>query len=237
VTAPLVYLVLLAVILCGDVVLASLRFGALLGIPVDGLPIGGSVLDLLTGLLFLAVLATYGCVCWTSPGSPRCAVRTGSQTAGPARRSSAPLSPGRPCRCSRPRCSSCGGNTRSSARRAQTSRRCSSRSSPCFSSGRAFSPQVVRWVPSWRSGSCSALSRPPSWACSARSCTWSSSCWTVWRSSQLRLFGCSPAPRHGAMERLVVLPAFRSLRLSPLSVPEQALPWQPKDRLELAAGP
>jgi hypothetical protein len=108
VTAPLVYLVLLAVILCGDVVLASLRFEALLGIPVDGLPIGGSVLDLLTGLLFLAVLATYGCVCWTSPGSPRCAVRTGSQTAGPARRSSAPLSPGRPCRCSRPRCSSCG---------------------------------------------------------------------------------------------------------------------------------
>jgi hypothetical protein len=95
VTAPLVYLVLLAVILCGDVVLASLRFGALLGIPVDGLPIGGSVLDLLTGLLFLAVLATYGCVCWTSPGSPRCAVRTGSQTAGPARRSSAPLGPPR----------------------------------------------------------------------------------------------------------------------------------------------
>ena len=62
VTAPLVYLVLLAVILYGDVVLASLRFGALLGIPVDGLPIEGSLLDLLTGLLFLAVIATYGCV-------------------------------------------------------------------------------------------------------------------------------------------------------------------------------
>ena len=62
VTAPLVYLLLLAVILSGDVVLASLRFGALLGIPVDGLPFTGPTLDLLTGLLFLAVLATFGCV-------------------------------------------------------------------------------------------------------------------------------------------------------------------------------
>ena len=62
VTAPLVYLLLLAVILFGDVVMASLRFAALLGIPVDGLPFTGPTLDLLTGLLFLAVLATFGCV-------------------------------------------------------------------------------------------------------------------------------------------------------------------------------
>ena len=62
VVAPLVYLVLLVVLFGGDVVLASLRFGALLGLPVDTLPVDGSVLDLLTGLLFLAVLATYGCV-------------------------------------------------------------------------------------------------------------------------------------------------------------------------------
>jgi hypothetical protein len=62
VVAPLVYLVLLVVVLGGDVVLASLRFGALLGLPVDELPVDGAVLDLLTGLLFLAVLATFGCV-------------------------------------------------------------------------------------------------------------------------------------------------------------------------------
>ena len=62
VTAPLVHLLLLAVILAGDVVLACLRFGALLGIPVEGLPVTGTTLDLLTGLLFLAVLAAYGCV-------------------------------------------------------------------------------------------------------------------------------------------------------------------------------
>jgi hypothetical protein len=62
VVAPLLYLLLLVVILCGDLVLSSLRFGSLLGIPIDGLPIEGSVLDLLAGLLFLAVIATYGCV-------------------------------------------------------------------------------------------------------------------------------------------------------------------------------
>jgi hypothetical protein len=62
VAAPLVHLLLLVVVLVGDVALAGLRFGALLGIPVDGLPVTGSTLDLLTGLLFLAVLATFGCV-------------------------------------------------------------------------------------------------------------------------------------------------------------------------------
>ena len=36
---------------------------------------------------------------------------------------------------------------------------------------------------------------------------------------------------------LVALPALRSLRLSPLSVPEPALPSQPKEQLGLAAGP
>jgi hypothetical protein len=60
--APLLYLVLFAVIAFGDLVLAGLRFGALLGIPIDGLPVDGTTLDLLTGLLFLAVLTTYGCV-------------------------------------------------------------------------------------------------------------------------------------------------------------------------------
>ena len=147
VTAPLVYLVLLAVILYGDIVLASLRFGALLGIPVDGLPIEGSLLDLLTGLLFLQSLRPTGASCWTSQGSPRCAVHTGSSITEPAQRSRASPPPGRPCRCLRRRCSSCGGNTPSSARRARTSRRCSSRSSPCCSSGRASSPRVAPSAP------------------------------------------------------------------------------------------
>lgn len=62
VVAPLVYLVLLIPIAAGDLVLAGLRFGALLGIPVGVLPISGTTLDLLAGLLFLAVLATFGCV-------------------------------------------------------------------------------------------------------------------------------------------------------------------------------
>lgn len=62
IAAPLVYLVLFALIAVGDLVLAGLRFGALLGIPVDGLPLDGAALDMLAGLLFLAVLATFGCV-------------------------------------------------------------------------------------------------------------------------------------------------------------------------------
>ncbi|MGQ0576957.1 MAG: hypothetical protein ACT4RN_22560 [Pseudonocardia sp.] len=60
--APLIYLLLFVVIALGDLVLAGLRFGALLGLDVDGFPIRGATLDLLAGLLFLAVLATYGCV-------------------------------------------------------------------------------------------------------------------------------------------------------------------------------
>lgn len=58
---PFIYFGLLVVILTGDLVLASLRFGALLGIEITDLPITGSTLDVLTGLLFIAVLATFGC--------------------------------------------------------------------------------------------------------------------------------------------------------------------------------
>lgn len=62
VLAPLVYVALFALIAAGDLVLAGLRFGAMLGIPVTHLPVTGVALDLLAGVLFLAVLTTFGCV-------------------------------------------------------------------------------------------------------------------------------------------------------------------------------
>ena len=150
VTAPLVYLLLLAVILSGDVVLASLRFGALLGIPVDGLPFTGPTLDLLTGLLFLAVLATFGCVLLDAAHITPLRRPYGLATGRPARRCWARRRREPPSRYSPPCCSSCGASTRSSGSRATTSRCCSSPCSPCCSSVRASSPRVVRSAASSR---------------------------------------------------------------------------------------
>jgi hypothetical protein len=60
VLAPLVYGLFASAILAGDLVLAGLRFAALLGIPVSDLPIDNRILDLLAGVLFVAVVGTFG---------------------------------------------------------------------------------------------------------------------------------------------------------------------------------
>ncbi|WP_298799377.1 hypothetical protein [Pseudonocardia sp. 73-21] len=60
VIGPLVYSLFATAILAGDLVLAGLRFGALLGIPVGDLPINDQILDLFAGVLFVAVVGTFG---------------------------------------------------------------------------------------------------------------------------------------------------------------------------------
>lgn len=60
VLAPVVYGCCAVLIVLGDLVLAGLRFGALLGFPAEAPPVSGSALDLLAGLLLVAVIATFG---------------------------------------------------------------------------------------------------------------------------------------------------------------------------------
>jgi hypothetical protein len=237
VTAPLVYLVLLAVILRGDVVLASLR--------------------LRRCLASRSTVCRSQAPCWTcSPAcsSSQCSRPTGASAgrrrdhpaapSGRARRRPGPHG-GHRHRCRRDGPVAARGRAVlpvgviRDLRRAEPRRRDAVRRGLRRASRRGEHSRR-RWCAGCRHGALDPALRSRGHHPGRARRAPAPGRRRAGRCGGARNCGCSvarPPPGTVLWNWLVVLPAFRSLRLSPLSVPEQALPWQPKDRLELAAGP